>query len=129
MKSPGDLSASECWDLLSRQSIGRLALSVQALPAILPVQYYVEGDSLAICLGHFRAADRSIDNSVAAFGVDAIDLGSWSGLSVQVLGTLSRQPVPGAASDCGQPGAGQVVWLTPATVDGHRLNLCPFLST
>jgi hypothetical protein len=34
-------------------SIGRLALSLRALPAILRVQYYLDGDEIAACLGFF----------------------------------------------------------------------------
>jgi nitroimidazol reductase NimA-like FMN-containing flavoprotein (pyridoxamine 5'-phosphate oxidase superfamily) len=33
------LSERECWELLATASVGRLALSVRALPVILPVQY------------------------------------------------------------------------------------------
>jgi nitroimidazol reductase NimA-like FMN-containing flavoprotein (pyridoxamine 5'-phosphate oxidase superfamily) len=35
------LSEPECRDLLATASAGRLALSVRALPVILPVQYYL----------------------------------------------------------------------------------------
>jgi hypothetical protein len=37
------LSERECWELLATVSVGRLALSVRALPVILPVQYYLDG--------------------------------------------------------------------------------------
>lgn len=128
MEKPDDLSLPECWEFLAHQSVGRLALSIQALPAVLPVQYYLADRTFAICLGHFRAPDRIIDNSVVAFAVDSIDLVSMSGLSVQVQGTLSPLSPRGMRSDCGQPAAGQVVCLTPATISGHKLQLCPFLS-
>ena len=32
-------------------SVGRLALSVRALPVIVPVQYYLDGRRLAVCRG------------------------------------------------------------------------------
>lgn len=128
MEKPGDLSAQECWEFLAHQSVGRLSLSIHALPAVLPVQYYLANRTFAICLGHFRAPDRIIDNSVVAFAVDNIDLTTMSGLSVQVQGTLSPLRPTGTRTDCGQPAAGQVVCLTPATISGHRLQLCPFLS-
>jgi len=40
MTGHGDvLSERECWRLLAMVSVGRLALSVRALPVIVPVQY------------------------------------------------------------------------------------------
>ena len=44
------LSEGECWQLLATATVGRLALSVHALPAILPVQYYLEYGGIASCL-------------------------------------------------------------------------------
>ena len=46
---------NRCWELLTTVSVGRLALSVRALPVILPVQYYLDGRRLAICLGITRS--------------------------------------------------------------------------
>ena len=45
------ISEERCWELLATASVGRLALSVQALPMILPVQYYLDGRKLAVCRG------------------------------------------------------------------------------
>jgi hypothetical protein len=44
------ITEAECWALLAGASVGRLALSLQALPAILPVQYYLDGERIALCL-------------------------------------------------------------------------------
>jgi nitroimidazol reductase NimA-like FMN-containing flavoprotein (pyridoxamine 5'-phosphate oxidase superfamily) len=35
------ISPEECWGLLATASVGRIALSVRALPVILPVHYYL----------------------------------------------------------------------------------------
>jgi hypothetical protein len=67
------VSPTECWSLLTTMSVRRLVLSLQALPAILPVQCYVDGGNLAICLGHFSVPPESINDVVVAFGADAID--------------------------------------------------------
>jgi len=37
------LSEEECWALLSRRELGRLALTVQGEPDIFPVNYVVDG--------------------------------------------------------------------------------------
>jgi nitroimidazol reductase NimA-like FMN-containing flavoprotein (pyridoxamine 5'-phosphate oxidase superfamily) len=39
MERHRELDAEECWELLALASVGRIALSVKALPTILPVQY------------------------------------------------------------------------------------------
>ncbi len=54
------LSPSECWELLKTVPVGRLVLSLKALPVLLPVQYYVDADELTICLGHFTIPERSV---------------------------------------------------------------------
>jgi len=58
-----------CWELLATVSVGRLALSVRALPVILPVQYYLDGRRLAICLGHHEIPERSLNDVIIALGV------------------------------------------------------------
>jgi nitroimidazol reductase NimA-like FMN-containing flavoprotein (pyridoxamine 5'-phosphate oxidase superfamily) len=78
------LSARECWELLATVSVGRLALSVRALPVIVPVQYYLDGRRLAVCLGHHELPERSLDVTINAFAADSIDPVTRSGWSVQV---------------------------------------------
>jgi len=122
------LSEADCWALLASESVGRLALSIQALPAILPVQYYLDADQIALCLGHNHVPSRAVTNTVAAFSTDAIDATTSQGWSVQIVGTLAPPQPIGVTTDCGQPTAGQIVHLAPATMAGQRLHLCPFLS-
>ena len=123
------LSERECWELLATASVGRLALSVRALPVILPVQYYLDGRRLAVCLGHRGLPERSLDETVIAFAADSIDPVTRSGWSVQVQG---RSVVPRGRidTDCGWPAAAaQVVEIEPGTISGHRMHLCPFIAT
>lgn len=120
------ISQAECWQLLSTVSLGRLALSLAALPTILPVQYYVDGDELAICLGHYDVSPRSLDDTVVAFATDMIDPSSRAGWTVQVQGRTTLPRPVGVPTDCGQPTGGQIVHLAPAMVSGHRVQLCPF---
>ncbi|MFI5042486.1 MAG: pyridoxamine 5'-phosphate oxidase family protein [Acidimicrobiales bacterium] len=122
------ISASECWELLKGEVVGRLALSLRALPAILPVQYYVDGEDLAICLGHHEIPHQAVDGTVVAFAADSIDAPTRVGWTVQVLG-ITRVPRPiGMPTDCGQPIVGQIVHLRPAKVTGFSIRLCPFVS-
>ena len=123
------LSERECWELLATASVGRLALSVRALPVILPAQYYLDGRRLVVCLGHHGLPERALDETVVAFAADSIDPVTRSGWSVQVQG---RSVIPRGlriGTDCGWPAAAQVVEIEPGRISGHRIHLCPFIET
>ena len=128
MSMPEELiPADRCWELLATVSVGRLALSVRALPVILPVQYYLDGRRLAVCLGHHQLPDRALNDVIIAFAADAIDPVTRSGWSVQVQG---RSVIPrrlGADTACGRPTAGQIVQIEPGIISGHHMRLCPFI--
>lgn len=121
---PVPISTDECWELLATASVGRLALSVSALPAIIPVQYCVRDDELALCLGHHRVRETSLHDAVVAFSADSIVGGT--GWSVQVVGRAEVRGVGALEVSCGQPGEGQMVHLSPVSISGDRLELCPF---
>ena len=113
--------------MLATASLGRLALSVRALPLIVPVQYYLDGRRLAVCLGHHELPERALNDTVIAFAADSIDPVTRSGWSVQVQG---RSVIPRGLridTDCDWPAAAQVVEIEPARISGHRMHLCPFI--
>ena len=122
------LSERECWQLLAIISVGRLALSVRALPVIVPVQYYLDGRRLAVCLGHHALPERALDGTIIAFAADSIDQVTRSGWSVQVQG---KSVIPRGLridTDCGWPAAAaHVVGIEPGKVSGHWMHLCPFI--
>ena len=80
------ISEQECWYLLSTASVGRLALSVRALPMILPVQYYLDDRNMAACQGHRELPERALDEAIIAFAADSIDPWTHAGWSVKVQG-------------------------------------------
>lgn len=82
------LSEEECWALLSRSELGRLALTVQGEPDIFPVNYAVDGGRL-----FFRTAPGSKLSELAvnphvAFEVDEHD--ETYAASVVVKGVAER---------------------------------------
>ena len=121
------IPTQRCWELLATASIGRLALSVRALPVIVPVQYYVTAHRLTACLGHHAIPERSLDNAVIALTADAIDPATRSGWSVQVQGRSFIPRPDGFDTACGQYTAAQLVEIEPATVTGYHVHLCPFI--
>ena len=121
------IPADQCWELLATASVGRLALSVRALPVILPVQYYVDGRRLAVCLGHHEIPKRSLNETIIAFAADAIDPLTRSGWSVQVQGLSVIPRRLGMDTACGHTTAGQVVQIEAGIISGHRMRPCPFI--
>jgi uncharacterized protein len=122
-RSQGALSQAECWQLLAMASVGRLALSIRALPTILPVRYEIDDASVAISLGRLGMPAAAVHDSVVAFAVDRIDEETAQGWIVQMQGR-ARLALPGSASEGGGPvDSGQVVRLVPGTVTGHRFTL------
>ncbi len=125
------LSEQECWELLATASVGQLALSVRALPVIMPVQYYLDGRSLAVCLGHHGLPERALDETIIAFAADSIDPVTRSGWSVQIQG---RSVIPRRRridTDCGSSAEAQaqVVTIEPGMISGRRMHPCPFIET
>ena len=103
-------------------------MSVHALPLILPVQYYLDGRRLAVCLGHHALPERALDKTIIAFAADSIDPVTRSGWSVQVQGKSVIPRGPRVDTDCGGPAApAQVVEIEPGKISGRRMHLCPFI--
>jgi len=69
--------------------IGRVALSVDALPAIVPVTFKLIGDSIVFGATAGSRLARATANSIVAFLADSYDLDSRSGWWVEVLGPAS----------------------------------------
>jgi hypothetical protein len=129
MGGPSDqIPSQRCWELLATASVGRVALSVQALPVILPVQYHVSGRRLAVCLGHHSIPARSLDETVIAFTADSIDPAARSGWAVQIQGRSSIPRLDDFDVACGQPAVGQIVEIEPGTITGYYVHLCPFIN-
>jgi hypothetical protein len=68
----GLIPEPECWELLASASVGCIALSIRAHPAILPVQYYLGGRTLAVCLGHRELPERALSGSAMAIRVQRL---------------------------------------------------------
>ena len=94
------LSRTECLRLLASQSIGRVAVSHNALPAILAVNYRLLGEELVIATGAGSQASTLMEGNVIAFEADDIGRTSGAGWSVQVVG-IGRRLDPGETAALG----------------------------
>lgn len=80
------LSREECGLLLRSTSIGRVAVSMGALPAVFPVNFAVWDRDIVFRTGHGTKLEAAVQNTVVAFEVDAVDSIAHSGWSVLVTG-------------------------------------------
>src|SRR5213079_2103949 len=84
------LSRDECLRLLATAHIGRIALSIGALPVVLPVNFCMLDDDLVIRTGPGSKLDAATNHAVVAFEVDSFSLFDHSGWSVLVQGVAAE---------------------------------------
>jgi nitroimidazol reductase NimA-like FMN-containing flavoprotein (pyridoxamine 5'-phosphate oxidase superfamily) len=125
-----ELIPAECWQLLRGVSVGRVVFTMNALPAIRPVNHVVDGRTIVIRshLGSAITGHASRDGAVVCYEADEIDPDRHTGWSVIATGIarLAHDPdradryqkalVPWAAGVMDQ-----VITITPQTVTGIRL--------
>jgi nitroimidazol reductase NimA-like FMN-containing flavoprotein (pyridoxamine 5'-phosphate oxidase superfamily) len=84
------LGKEECLDLLARPAVGRIALSVGALPVVFPVNFVLfDGDILIRTAAGTKLRAAAV-NAVVAFEVDQVDPVDHTGWSVMVQGVASE---------------------------------------
>ena len=98
------LSRGQCLRLMRRRTIGRVVLSVDALPAAFPVNYALLGDDVV-----FRSAEGSkfsaaLEGAVVAFEADSIDPVRHCGWSVLIRGEASVLTAPDDLARAGRLG-------------------------
>jgi uncharacterized protein len=77
------LTREECLRLLATTGFGRVAISVNALPAILPVRFVLDGDEIIFRVTPGTVLDSGTRGTIVAFEADRMDLGTgaWSVLA------------------------------------------------
>jgi len=92
------LSVAECRQLLEQGSVGRVAITVGAVPAVLPVNYRVLDGDVVFRTAQGTKLDAAVRNAVVAFEVDQVDPLYHEGWSVLVVG-VAREIPPGPERD------------------------------
>ena len=80
----------DCLALLRTTGIGRVALSIDALPVVMPVNFAMFGDDIVFRPMLDEKLSRSAGDVVLAFQVDNFDLASHTGWSVLIQGIASE---------------------------------------
>ncbi len=122
------LAAEQCLELLARSRLGRIAVTIRAVPAIFPVHYRLLDGHIVFRTGGGTNLHTASANTVVAFEVDDVEP-SWArGWSVLVVG-VARQVRDSAAIssaldqapnlwDAGE--GAPVISILPAFVSGRR---------
>jgi len=80
------LSRVECLQLLAEVKLGRVGVSIGALPAILPVNYVLLGEDIVFRTGTGTKLNAALMGTVVAFEIDAADSNCGKAWSVLVVG-------------------------------------------
>ena len=80
------LTRAECMHLLAAGHFGRIALTSQALPLVLPVNYALDGQDIVIRTHPGTKLEAATRHAVVAFEIDDIDPLYHSGWSVVAQG-------------------------------------------
>ena len=81
-----ELSEAECRALLATSGIGRVGVSVRALPAIFPVRYRMLDDHVVFRTSGDTLLAKVVADAIVAFEADAVDHDDGHGWSVLVVG-------------------------------------------
>ncbi len=88
------LTSTECAELLETAPVGRVAITVAALPVILPVNFRVVGNDIVFRTHPGTKLAAATSGAVVAFEVDAYAPDGRSGWSVVVQGIASEVTDP-----------------------------------
>jgi nitroimidazol reductase NimA-like FMN-containing flavoprotein (pyridoxamine 5'-phosphate oxidase superfamily) len=84
------LNRRQCLDLLQQVRVGRLVITVDALPAVHPVNFRLWRDDLVIRVAGGPKLAAATDNLVVAFEADELDQDLRTGWSVTVVGHAQK---------------------------------------
>ena len=80
------LSREECLLLLGREALGRVSVSIGALPLILPVNYSLFDGAIVLRTAQGTKLGAALAGTVVGFEIDGTDTGHTTGWSVLVIG-------------------------------------------
>jgi nitroimidazol reductase NimA-like FMN-containing flavoprotein (pyridoxamine 5'-phosphate oxidase superfamily) len=111
-KQVDDIERTECLRLLRKGTLGRIVYTVDALPAVRPVNYVLEDESIVIRTDSASKLAGGARPEIVAFEVDDIDDKTGAGWSVVVTGPAR------AITDEGEIARVSKLPLHPWVVDG-----------
>ena len=124
------LERTQCLSLLASATLGRLGISLGALPVVLPVNFRLVGERVVFRTSSGTKLDAATSNAVVAFEVDDFEPVSHAGWSVVVTGEARAVTDPAELAELEQariprwaPAAGDRIVAIPTTmVSGRRID-------
>lgn len=92
------LARAECLRLMSTAAVGRIVFTEQALPAVAPVGFVVDGEDVVIPVPPGSRLLAAIRGAIVAFQADDLDAAGRSGWSVTVVGRARVVRDPGESA-------------------------------
>jgi nitroimidazol reductase NimA-like FMN-containing flavoprotein (pyridoxamine 5'-phosphate oxidase superfamily) len=123
------LTDAESLELLGRAEVGRVGVTVGALPAIFPVNFRMFDGAIIFRTGPGSKLAAAVEGAVVAFEVDDSDTASRTGWSVLVVGEAEvihdlDVALSALAAEL-EPYAGgkraAIVRITPGFISGRRI--------
>jgi nitroimidazol reductase NimA-like FMN-containing flavoprotein (pyridoxamine 5'-phosphate oxidase superfamily) len=123
------LDSEECTALLAGAVVGRIAITSNALPVVLPVNFVLLEDHIVVRTGRGTKLDAATRNTVVAFEVDELDAREGTGWSVLVTGVAHELIAPEeiAAADVSPPARwapgpeGRYIAISVDMISGRRI--------
>jgi nitroimidazol reductase NimA-like FMN-containing flavoprotein (pyridoxamine 5'-phosphate oxidase superfamily) len=121
------LTEAECLDLLGTADVGRVGVTVDALPAIFPVNYRLVNGDVVFRTGEGLKLRAALDRTVVAFEVDHVDPAQRVGWSVLVVGVAEelgageRVELDGAITPWAPGDRSHTVRIRPEVMTGRRI--------
>ncbi len=123
------LDQAECLSLLSKATLGRVAVTIGALPAIFPVNFCMVAGQVVFCSGEGTKLTAALSGTIVAFEVDSARVTEGEVWSVQLVGA-SRVVEPATDWAAAELAALRsmapvprryLVKITPERISGRRL--------
>jgi len=89
-----ELTRAECLSLLPTVPVGRLVFTDRALPAVVPVNFVLDGDQVVVRTGASSTLAAAVRGAVVAFEVDDYDRSARNGWTVTVTGRARQVTDP-----------------------------------
>ena len=117
------LDREECLHLLATSAVGRVAVTIGALPVILPVNFRMLDNRVVFRTAVGTKLDAATCDAVVAFEVDHIDPTAQTGWSVMVTGIARETAMLDGPDtpDWAPPGDCRLVEISTDMVSGRRV--------
>jgi uncharacterized protein len=124
-----ELSKSECFELLAREHLGRVAVVDDRGPILFPVNFILDRHMVVLRTDEGTKLDAAVRGSRVAFEIDGTDAASQTGWSVAVRGEAVEVTDPAELARLRKlrlhpwaPGAKtHYVRILPAALTGRRI--------